>query len=172
MRPIAGGPITADAAAAAAQALKDEGTARSGDVVTEDIGRALDIVGSDPAWTTGIGALLKGIPASKAKSLGGILETVKANIGFDRLQQMRDSSVTGGALGAINTTEMDLLQAVLGNLDQSLSADDLVFNLNRINGIYMDIIHGKDNWNNPTPPPPEGGTQGMSDAELLEYYNQ
>lgn len=125
--------------AGVAQANKE----RSGGVVTADVGRALGIIEKSPGWTTGLGASLSQFPGTQARSLAGLLQTIKANVGFDRLQQMRDASVTGGALGAINKTEMDLLQSVLGNLEQSLDAEDLARNLKRVNDIYLEIIHGK-----------------------------
>lgn len=118
---------------------------RSGGVVTEDINAALKIIQEDPNWATGFGSILSVVPGTQAKSLSGLLQTIKANVGFDRLQQMRDASITGGALGAINKTEMDLLQSVLGNLDQSLDAEDLARNLRRVNEVYLDIIHGPGN---------------------------
>jgi hypothetical protein len=181
LEPIPGGPAEiAEAKLRAEQTadlarreLSKETTGRAGGVVTEDISRALDIIDADPNLTTGIGAVLKNIPSTKAKSLSGLLETIKANIGFDRLQQMRDASKTGGALGAINKTEMDLLQAVLGNLDQALNADDLVFNLQRVNGAYMDIIHGKGNLGGSGPIPGpfkvQGG-QAITDEDLFKLY--
>lgn len=159
MRAIPGGPADTSANDAVAQ----ESKARSGGVVTQDIDRALEIIKGAPGWTTGLGAVLSSVPGTQAKSLSGLLQTIKANVGFDRLQQMRDASPTGGALGAINKTEMDLLQAVLGNLEQSLSAEDLTRNLQRVNKIYMDIIHGPGNW-----VPSEPAT--VSDDDLLKKY--
>lgn len=155
---IPNGPAEVEAAEAeASNAVADENKERSGAVVTEDIDRALKIVGKNGNWATGFGAILKGVPGTQAKSLDGILQTIKANVGFDRLQQMRDASVTGGALGAINKTEMDLLQSVLGNLEQSLDPDDLAYNLRRINEVYLDIINGPGNR-------PDVGKGGSGDA--------
>ena len=56
----------------------------------------------------------------------------KANIGFDRLQRMRDESPTGGALGQVAVKELDALQASLGSLDTSQSSDQLLRNLERL----------------------------------------
>jgi len=152
---IPGGPKDTSENDAVAEANKERSVA----VVTKDISRALGIIEKDPSWTTGLGAILKGVPGTQAKSLSGVLQTIKANVGFDRLQQMRDASKTGGALGAINTTEMELLQSVLGNLEQDLSPEDLSWNLRRVNEIYMDIIHGEGNR---PPPPPDAGFSGAS----------
>ena len=150
-------------------ALVQESAARSGGIVTEDIGIALDSLKDNGNWAAGMGSFLQSIPGTEAKSLSGLLQTIKANVGFDRLQQMRDASKTGGALGAINKSEMDLLQAVMGSLDQSQSPEDLMRNLNRVNDIYLDIIYGKNTFESAgkvPPPPGQNRFSGMSDSEF------
>ena len=74
------------------------------------------------------------------------LDTIRANIGFDRVQQMRESSPTGGALGQVTEFENRLLQSTLGNLEQSQSREQILENLGRIESIYLDIVHGEGNW--------------------------
>lgn len=116
---------------------------RGADVVVQDIDRALTGLEGGALPTTGaIGGALSNVPGTQAYDVGSLIETIRANTGFDRLQQMRDSSPTGGALGAINQTEMSLLQAAMGNLSQSQSEAQLRDNLNRVRNIYLDIIHG------------------------------
>lgn len=79
------------------------------------------------SWdTTGIvGSVMKNVAGSKAVNLGERLKTVKALIGFDALQQMRNNSPTGGALGAITEKELAFLQSVQGSLDQVQSEKQL-----------------------------------------------
>ena len=67
------------------------------------------------------------------------LGTVQANIAFDRLQQMREASKTGGALGAVSERELDLLMNAYGNLNQSTSATILRQNLQDIKRIMTKI---------------------------------
>lgn len=176
--PIPGGPVTVEDQAAQDQdALTQAGVERSTNIVQEDIGRALGIIEQSPRWTTGLGARLAAIPGTDAKSLSGLLETIKANVGFDRLQQMRDASPTGGALGGINESEMRLLQSVIGNLDQSLDAEDLAYNLNRVNDVYLQIVNGPSGQptpgaaqTQPTPYDPQTPDfEQMSDEELQAY---
>lgn len=121
-----------------------ETLARASDVVLEDIDRALNVMDTSSLPVAGFGgASASAIPGTGAADFKALVETVKGNIGFDRLQQMRDSSPTGGALGAINKTELETLQSVLGNLQQSQSEDQLRYNLNRLKNQYLDIVHGK-----------------------------
>ncbi len=146
MSPIEGSPAArglADAEAAAA--AKDELTQRYGSVVAEDIGRAIDMVEGANFPVTGFGSLAAPLPGTPPHDLSKLLDTVKANAGFDKLQQMREASPTGGALGQVSERENQLLQAAIGNLEQSQSTDQLLFNLRRVGRIYSDIIHGPGN---------------------------
>ena len=88
---------------------------------------------------------MSGVPGTKAHDLSERLGTIKANIGFDRLQAMRDASPTGGALGQVSEFENKMLQATYGALTQSQSKKDVLFNLRRLNETYLDIIHGPGN---------------------------
>lgn len=144
LQAIPGGPAELEAQKLAeTQRVAQETKARSGNVVIEDIDRALAGLDEGSLPTSGaFGGLLSNVPGTQAFDVGQLIETVKANSGFDRLQAMRDASPTGGALGAINQSEMGLLQAALGNLSQSQSADQLKFNLKRVRRVYDEIING------------------------------
>lgn len=96
------------------------------------IGTARDAAGMVNGWTTGWGSLLQNVPESDAKDLQTKLTTIKANLGFDRLQAMRDASPTGGALGQVAIQELAALQAALASLDQAQSGEQLVENLNAV----------------------------------------
>jgi len=80
-------------------------------------------------WNTGWGSLLAGLPASSAKDLDSTITTVKANIGFDRLQRMRAESPTGGALGQVAVQELVALQSTIANLDTAQSTDQFKDNM-------------------------------------------
>lgn len=82
------------------------------------------------------GAVARGIgrviPGSSAKDLRESVKTVQALIGFDELQDMRDASPTGGALGQVSEREIDFLQALGGSINLSQSNEQLTKNLQRI----------------------------------------
>ena len=67
------------------------------------------------------------------------LASIQANIAFDRLQQMREASKTGGALGAVSERELDLLMNAYGNINQSTSPEKLKENLINIRNIMTKI---------------------------------
>lgn len=114
-------------------------------VVVQDIDRALGIIKESPTLTTGmVGQGLSNVGGTSARDLSALLGTVKANSGFDRLQQMREASPTGGALGQVSNIELGLLTSAIGSLEQSQSPEQLQDNLRRVKNIYLDIIHGRD----------------------------
>ncbi len=75
------------------------------------------------------GLVFSAIPGTKARNLSALIDTIRANIGFDQLQQMRDNSPTGGALGQVSEREIGFLQATIANLEISQSPTQLRENL-------------------------------------------
>jgi len=73
-----------------------------------------------------------GDTARKAK----LIDTLKANIGFDKLQDLRRNSPTGGALGSVTDKELYGLQSVLGNLDATQADADLNRELDKVLDFY------------------------------------
>jgi len=92
-------------------------------------------------FATGItGQALQNVAGTDARDLVQAIATVEAAVGFDRLQEMRDSSKTGGALGAINTKELQLLSASLGSLDPLQKPETLRANLKSIKERYEKVL--------------------------------
>jgi hypothetical protein len=104
-----------------------QGAKAAGENVKRAIGQALPNIN---VWTAGyMGVPLSKLPGSQAADLRATLDTIEANIAFDRLQQMRQSSPTGGALGSVSERELDLLAAAMASLKQSQSPELLRSNL-------------------------------------------
>lgn len=91
-------------------------------------------------WTVGAGSVLSGIPGTPAHNLDAAIDTIVANIGFDRLTEMRQSSPTGGALGAVTERELSLLQSTVASLRQSQSYEQFNQNLARVETQYRRTI--------------------------------
>jgi hypothetical protein len=87
-------------------------------------------------FTAGLGSYLSVLPLTEAKDLSKRLTTIKANLGFDRLQQMRDASPTGGALGQVAVQELIALQSTIASLDQDQSPAQLKQALDKIETSY------------------------------------
>ena len=83
------------------------------------------------------GNMLKDISGTPAADLKNSIVTIKSAIGFDKLQDMRDKSPTGGALGQVSERELAQLNASLGSLEQSQSAEQFKKNLMRVKDHYQ-----------------------------------
>ena len=84
-------------------------------------------------WTTGVmSQALDWMGGTPQHDLSNTLESIKANIGFDKLQQLREESPTGGALGQVSDRENTLLQAVWGSVKQSQTEKQLDENLDKL----------------------------------------
>lgn len=103
------------------------------DVVGDSIDQAIK---NADGYTSGfMGSVTSNIPGTKAYDLSNTLNTVRANLGFDKLQDMRNNSPTGGALGQVSEQENRLLQSTWGSVEQSQSPAQLKANLTRIKQI-------------------------------------
>jgi len=120
-------------------------------------------------FTAGAGSLLSVVTLTSAKDLSKRLNTIKANLGFDRLQQMRDASPTGGALGQVAVQELIALQSTIASLDQDQSPSQLKEALDKIELHYS-------NWRDavrkagkatPTGASPEAGKQGTASNPIV-----
>ena len=75
-----------------------------------------------------------------ATDLDGTLKTMRANAGFDKLQEMRDNSPTGGAVGQVSNIELQGLQAAWGNVERSQSQEQLDKNLDAFEKRYAQML--------------------------------
>lgn len=83
------------------------------------------------------GDKLQNIGGTNAADLRASVETIVSSIGFDKLQDMRDRSPTGGALGQVSERELAQLNASLGSLKQSQSKEQFKTNLMRVKDHYQ-----------------------------------
>ena len=75
-------------------------------------------------FSTGLpGQILSNVGGTDAKDLEEALRPIKALTGFDKLQELREMSKTGGALGQVAVEELRFLQSVKGSLDTAQSED-------------------------------------------------
>jgi hypothetical protein len=140
------------------------------DVVTTDINRALEQMDKAVLPTTGlIGSALSNVPGTASRDVAGLVQTIKGNIGIDKLQAMRLQSPTGGALGNVTEGELATLQSVIGNLEQSQSDEQFRYNLKRVYNTYRDIIDGKGNGDRYSLDKPSGPS---GDSGELRYDSE
>lgn len=150
IEPIAGSPQ------ARSETERRSGQVAAANVVTRDIDRVLERLDTAVLPVTGFGAttmaaLVGGSPAADVKRLRDSLE---ANIAFNKLNELRQQSPTGGALGNVTDKDMELLKAVVGSLSQDQSPRQFRENLINVRNEFMRVIHGE-NWREVAPPPRE-----------------
>lgn len=90
---------------------------------------------------TGLGGQLTGfIQASAAGDLESVYSTIRGNISFDQLAQMRAESPTGGALGNVSNFEGQLLMDAEGALSAGLQKTTQISNLTNIMAAYENTL--------------------------------
>lgn len=139
--------------------------------------------GQSSSWSTGfMASATKWVPFSPAGKLSATLETIKSNIGFDKLQEMRDNSPTGGALGQVSEFENKLLQAVWGNLETSVGQEQFEENLvlvqkqvdeswKRVKAAYKQD-YGVEYGSGKNPIKAESGSKAYDDDEKEKRYQE
>lgn len=116
-------------------------------LMQDDIRRLANIVANNPVGTTGIvGSLTRNLPFGldalnqDEVNYREVAKAVRANIGFEELRAMRASNPAGGALGQVSNIENELLQSVLGSLDNAQDAETLMYTLNRLSYVLDDYL--------------------------------
>jgi hypothetical protein len=98
--------------------------------ITQSVASLLPSVNS---YTTGpTGKLTYKVPGTAAYNFNAQLDTLKSNIAFGTLTQMREASKTGGALGQVSDREEQLLSSTLGSLDIGQDPDQFKEQLKKI----------------------------------------
>lgn len=81
---------------------------------------------------TGWRGKIPNIPGSDAANAEALLGTLKSQVGFGVLQDMRNNSKTGGALGSVSDAEGKRLEANLAALDKAQSPEQYRAQLKKI----------------------------------------
>jgi hypothetical protein len=105
---------------------------RKTDFVLSALRKAKEQATGGVGGAAGLNALAAAIPETAAYDLRSTLDTIEAAVGFDELQQMRDNSPTGGAVGNLTDRELSLLSSLRGSLEQGQSPDQLRANIERM----------------------------------------
>lgn len=119
-------------------------------IVAPSIDLAIEIAEDPDNWATGkggafieqLGRLSGGIISAETSRLALTeqLTTIRANIGFDRLQKMRDESPTGGALGQVALQELYALQSSITPLNPNMTSEQLIAGLNKVKDVYRSAV--------------------------------
>jgi hypothetical protein len=117
---------------------------QAGGIVLQNIERIFDRAQNTRQPIAGFfGPMATRIPGSAASDVQELINTMKSEIAFGRLQQMREASPTGAALGAVTENELKLLQSTIGSLEQRQGTPQFIDELKRIGNMYLDVVHGR-----------------------------
>lgn len=126
---------------AAAEPEQKAQALESASVAMRELDAAIKQSEAYPAMVAGpFGNMMKGVPGSQATDVSKRLEVVKANIAFDKLQAMRRSSPTGGALGNVSDKDMALLQNSLASLDQAQTPEQFIAAMKNVRTHYANVV--------------------------------
>lgn len=104
----------------------------------EKISRAIDKI--TPMSAGFGGTMLSMLPGTEARNVQQLLKSVQARLAFEELNKMRQNSPTGGAVGQLTDNEREALAAAVQPIFQDQTVDDLIYNLNKLDG-YMDGLY-------------------------------
>jgi hypothetical protein len=92
-------------------------------------------------FSTGvIGQALSNVAGTDATSLRSKLDTITSGVGFGRLNDMREASKTGGALGNVSEIELRQLNASMGSLNPNQKPSELKKTLETIKEHYESTV--------------------------------
>lgn len=142
------------------------------EMLDQTIEQAIDQSG---VFTAGfLGAATTWIPGTPAHNLANTLNTVKANMGIDKLSEMRSQHGGASGLGQLTEREGKKLEQVWGSVEQSQSPAQLRENLRNVQrqvketwqriGEEYKRLYGVEYTGSAIPPQPEGVTE-------LEWIN-
>lgn len=81
---------------------------------------------------TGLRGAIPNMPGSAAADAQSLLGTLKSQVAFGVLQDMKNQSKTGGALGAVSEKELAMLQSNLAALDKAQSLEQFQAGLKQV----------------------------------------
>lgn len=155
MAPIPGSPAAVEQQETQEKSERLQGQrATAATTVVQDLQRMQNLIGDfaiqeesgDSTLGRVIGAgsraALASVPGTPEFQANKFKESALSNIGIDQLMQMKFNSPTGGALGQVPFQQQQRLEQLLGALDLTQRPEALQDNINRIQNIYMDTIHG------------------------------
>tara|TARA_R110000787_G_scaffold153059_2_gene266948 strand:+ start:2011 stop:3636 length:1626 start_codon:yes stop_codon:yes gene_type:complete len=139
----------------------------------------------------GFYAILSRLPfATDSSRLADVISSLKGNLAFDELSEMRKRSPTGGALGQVSNIELKLLENAVSALNPSTGVETFNKQLERVRkhydnfkrsvlGVAPSIDYGSKEYEAymKTPNNPQGtlsiikGMYVMADPQTGEWYN-
>lgn len=105
------------------------------DIILNYIDQAMDLIQNNPV-AAGAGVIMSFNPYSDAGKLRSLLASIKGNVG---LKELINSKAEGATYGALSETELQMLQDVMGKIDQGSSPEVLLQVLQNVKNNYSNV---------------------------------
>jgi hypothetical protein len=131
LQPIPGGPAEIKIEdVEEKKKLQEDNTEMMMSATQYAINQARDVL---TPYSTGLaGSIASKLKRPDRMALEARLDTIKANLSFEALKQIRASNTTGGGLGPVSNFEVGLLGSTVASLSPDMSDKDLADSLNFI----------------------------------------
>jgi hypothetical protein len=93
--------------------------------VLDEAKRSINLLDENPEIGGAAGLVGQYVPESAAWKLSDKITAIKANIGLDKLQDIRRLSPNGGAVGQVSDYEQHLLQSAMGAIGMGMGTQEL-----------------------------------------------
>jgi hypothetical protein len=78
---------------------------------------------------------------SKADRVRANVGQIRSNLGLDQIQKLKSMSPTGSTgLGQVSNIELNALQSAIALLDQNMTEEDFLYQLDKIEQAYTDLV--------------------------------
>ena len=112
----------------------------------ENLSLNIDDIESGKAVLGVSGAALRQVPGSGAANFSARTKQITTRAALDEVQNMRDNSPTGGAVGSLTDGERIALGEAATSLSNSISPDEYRKAAIRFRSLMLDTAHGAGNW--------------------------
>lgn len=106
----------------------------SDDKTTNFVNGIDEVIDTASNWSTGKMSLLSFIPATDSFALSSKLKFIAGQVSMYSLLELKER---GGTLGALSQTELDMLKASMGAMEQGLSAEEFKKELTKVRGVFI-----------------------------------
>lgn len=120
--------------------LRRKGALAKAENIIGVVDKAISQVGITTTGEGGRAAEYVPFLRQKKIDLENSVNTLKANLAFKTLQEMREASKTGGALGQVSERELALLESALAALNTDQSRSQMLENLQKVKTHYQNAI--------------------------------
>ena len=93
-----------------------------------------------------VGVLASKMPGTAAADFAARTGQINTRAALDEVQNMRDNSPTGGAVGQLTDSEREAIGLAATSLSESVSRDEYLRAAKKFRKLMLDVAHGEGNW--------------------------